>query len=318
MRKLFILSLLLMPFLVKAQRQTEYNRRGDEAMERKDYRIAILWYEEGIADCDRYSIDQLTTIWKSDSTMHLSMRVVMGRCLNCLNDHITNNKDTLAIKKIIDYYSEGIGTAKNEVAANYWKEQLEQLRNPNTFSPAPKEPKERMKFFVGYHASLLVPYGIQLGGISKTVGWYVRFHSNFSFKETQYDCKVVNFNGENQLAINEFDEEKAYYGVTGKTIETYLMGSAGILFKAAPDFYISVGGGYWDRQYAREFVKRNEKGADKPGTTGWARDTNSSMTGVAIDLNGMYVIAGKFYATAGGSMMNFKYVYPNLGVGIIF
>lgn len=48
-----------------AQQQTEYNRKGDEAMRRQDYRMATMWYEEGVIQCDSYSIDQLTTIWKT-------------------------------------------------------------------------------------------------------------------------------------------------------------------------------------------------------------------------------------------------------------
>ena len=29
----------------QAQRQTEYNRKGDEALQRKDYRDAKMWFE---------------------------------------------------------------------------------------------------------------------------------------------------------------------------------------------------------------------------------------------------------------------------------
>ena len=318
MRNLIILSLLLMPFLVKAQRQTEYNRRGDEAMQRKDYQTAMLWYEEGVSNCDRYSIDQLTFIWKEDPTMHVSMRVVLSRCLSCLSDQAINNKDTLAIKKIIEYHSEGIGTAKNEVSANYWKEQLEQLRNPITVFSTPNVLKEKMKFMVGYHASLIAPFGIQFGGMGKTVGWYVRFGSNLSFQNARYDCIVDKLDdGQHYIKIQALDDKKAMYRRL-QNKETWFTGSAGIMFKVVTEVYVSAGIGYWDRKYYREFIEVNDKGKDIPGTSGWAKDTNSSMNGITVDLDGTYVFNGKFYGSLGVSIMKFKYVYPTLGVGVYF
>lgn len=48
------------PLGLLAQQRTEYNRKGDEAMKRLDYSDAKMWYEEGVSQCDAYSIDQLT------------------------------------------------------------------------------------------------------------------------------------------------------------------------------------------------------------------------------------------------------------------
>jgi len=316
-KNLITLSLLLLvSFFAKAQRQTEYNRRGDEALERKDYQTALYWYEQGVANCDRYSIDRLTAIWNVDSTMHVSMRVAMGRCLNCLNDLVINNKDTLAIKKIIEYHSEGIGTPINEVSANYWKEQLEQIRNPVFIIPAQNIPKEKMKFFAGYHASAVAPFGIQVGGMGKTVGWYVRFGSNLSFQNAKYDCEVKN----NHIIIEELEkeEEGVMYRDMGNTKETWLKGSAGLMIKVVDNTFVSVGVGYWDRKYNREYIKVDDRGFDKSGSTGWAKDTNSSMSGFSVDLDGTYAINGKFYVTLGASVMSFKFVYPHLGVGVYF
>ena len=323
MKNLIILTLLLMPFCVKAQ-NTENHRKGDEAMERKDYRAAILWYEEGVvADCDSYSINQLTAIWKEvDSTMHVSMRVAMGRCLNCLNGKAINNKDTLAIKKLIDYYSEGIGTVKNEASASYWKEQLEQHRNPITVLPVSKEPKERMKFFAGYHASMIAPFGIQVGGIGKTIGWYARFGSNLSFQNPQtnnYTCEVIDTGKKetDYLKILQLGDE-TLYRPTGESKKSVIMGSAGLMYKVASNISVSAGVGYWDRKYYREFIERADGGTDMPGSSGWARDTKSSESGVTIDLDGTYILSGRFYGTLGVSFLSFKYVYPGIGVGIIF
>lgn len=109
------------PLGLLAQQRTEYNRKGDEAMKRLDYSDAKMWYEEGVSQCDAYSIDQLTTIWLSNERMRPSMRSLMNKCLNCLTVKATED-DPDAISKLIIYYSEGIGTPKSEELATYWKE----------------------------------------------------------------------------------------------------------------------------------------------------------------------------------------------------
>ena len=117
------------PLGLLAQQRTEYNRKGDEAMKRLDYSDAKMWYEEGVSQCDAYSIDQLTTIWLSNERMRPSMRSLMNKCLNCLTVKATED-DPDAISKLIIYYSEGIGTPKSEELATYWKEYQEILLKP--------------------------------------------------------------------------------------------------------------------------------------------------------------------------------------------
>ena len=316
MKKFIILSLLILPFAVKAQVQTEYNQKGDAAKDQKDYQLAMFWYEQGIPNCDRYSIGQLTAIWKADETMRASMRVVMGKCLLCLTEQGQGN-DTIAIKQLIDYYSEGIGTVKNESNANYWKGQLERSRKPVTDFYVPVEPKERVNYFVGYHASMIAPFGIQVGGMGKSVGWYVRLRSNFAFQETQYDAEIVKVNDQNQLKIQQLDNEKVFYRATGSRKETNLMGSVGIMFKTVSNLHVSAGVGYWDRKYSREFVRVNDNGTVQ-ASSGWARVVNNSKNGIMIDLDGTYIISGRFYGSLGGTLLNFNYVYPNIGIGIFF
>ena len=308
-----------MPFFVKAQSFTEYNRRGDEAKDRKDYQTAMFWYEEGVANCNQYSIDKLATIWKEDSTMHLSMRVVMAKCMNCLNDQATNYNDTIAIKKIIEFYSEGIGTAKNEASANLWKEQLEQIRNPITVLSTPRASGVKMKFFMGYHASVIAPFGIQFGGMGKTVGWYVRFGSNLSFQTSRLNCIVDKADdGQKYIKILELDDDGAMYRPTGNIKKTVLVGSVGIMFKTADHISLSAGVGYWDRKYNRKYITVHDRGNDIQGTSGWAKDINRSKSGVTVDVDGTYIFSGNFYGSFGASIMRFKYVYPNLGVGFYF
>jgi hypothetical protein len=130
MKRLWILMICaVFPLGLLAQQRTEYNRKGDEAMKRLDYSDAKMWYEEGVSQCDAYSIDQLTTIWLSNERMRPSMRSLMNKCLNCLTVKATED-DPDAISKLIIYYSEGIGTPKSEELATYWKEYQEILLKP--------------------------------------------------------------------------------------------------------------------------------------------------------------------------------------------
>ena len=52
MKRLWILILfVVLPGYIMAQQYTEYNKKGDEAMKRQDYRNATMWYEEGVMQC---------------------------------------------------------------------------------------------------------------------------------------------------------------------------------------------------------------------------------------------------------------------------
>lgn len=116
------------PLGLLAQQRTEYNRKGDEAMKRLDYSDAKMWYEEGVSQCDAYSIDQLTTIWLSNERMRPSMRSLMNKCLNCLTVKATEMSQE-AISKLI-FIIRRYGTPKSEELAIYWKEYQEMLLKP--------------------------------------------------------------------------------------------------------------------------------------------------------------------------------------------
>lgn len=100
-------------------------------MKRQDYSDAKMWYEEGVADCDSYSINQLTSIWLSNEQMRPSMRSLMTKCLNCLSVKATE-EDLDAIALLITYYTEGIGTPKSEELASYWQTYQQNLLAPPT------------------------------------------------------------------------------------------------------------------------------------------------------------------------------------------
>ena len=298
----------------QAQRQTEYNRKGDEALQRKDYRDAKMWFEEGVfAECDRYSIDRLTTIWLEDETMHVSMRTVMNKCFNCLTEWATE-RDTFAIDKLILYYSRGIGTAENPVTADYWRRQLETVRRQNrgegeapTTTPTSATP---MRFFFGYQASLLAPFGIRVGGIVGRLGWYIAAQSNFSFQGHTATCRTA----DGRFII---EGQSGYYGYMDRKQANVLMASVGLIIRTLPGIYTSVGAGYWQRDLIRQYGT-----ADNAGNIyqrAWAKDLDASEKGLKVDLGATYLLPrGRYYVTGECTVLNFRYLYPALGVGMIF
>ena len=121
--------------------------------------------KRGVIQCDSYSIDQLTTIWKNNKKMRPSMRSLMSRCFDCLRDKATIESDTTAISQLIHYYTEGIGTQANEERARSWSNRLEELRRPMeliSYIPQKKKAKRTHgKFFCrGYAFSIEAPYGL--------------------------------------------------------------------------------------------------------------------------------------------------------------
>lgn len=326
--KKILLALLLIPFVAVAQRQTEYNRKGDEAMRRMDYPIAKFWYEEGVQNCDRYSIDQLTSIWMADQSMHVSMGPVMNKCLNCLAEAATERRDTLAMKKLIVYYQEGIGLTSNEASAVYWKEQLDQLRNPfyTTIVDVDRH-RDPMRFFMGYNASLVAPFGVQFGAMNENWGFYIRFRTNMSFQtSSQVECEDGEDGGGVIPEFDRLDKKYEFLKKDGTNAEegekiagksSTLIGTGGFIFRAFPSVYLSVGAGYVRRDvfYKYEEIDPYES---KSSNIGWAKNTEISIDGVALDVDATVKLAGRFYGTIGCTLLNFEKVTPGIGIGFIF
>ena len=327
--KKIILVLLFIPFIVAAQRQTEYNRKGDEAMRHMDYPIAKFWYEEGVLNCDRYSIDQLTSIWMADPSMHVSMGPVMNKCLNCLAEAATERRDTLAMKKLVIYYQEGIGMASNEASAVYWKEQLDLLRNPFYAATARiSRPRDRMKFFAGYSASTVAPFGIQFGAMNEFWGFYIRFRTNMSF-QSEYEVECIN--GEkNGGVIPKFDNDGIVYDFLNekgtpvknnekiKSSSSTLIGTAGFMFKAFSGVYFSVGGGYVKRDVFYRYGKIDPQHSEGYETVAWAKNKDVSINGAALDIDATVKFSKQFYGNLGCTFLGFEKVVPGIGVGFIF
>ncbi|MGM9759884.1 MAG: hypothetical protein ACI30I_07190 [Parabacteroides sp.] len=307
MKRIWIGFFLMMcPLIGWCQQQTAtYNRKGDEAMKRQDYSDAKMWYEEGVSQCDPYSIANLTTIWLKSAQMRPSMRSLMNKCLNCLNVMATEN-DTVAVKQLITYYQEGIGTPKSEVLAEYWVERLESLRHPveeETITEIRATPHERMHFFVGYSFSPTAPYGLTVGGVAKRAGWYVRFKTNMSFPSYEKGKTIADFT------------ENASYRYLSKEANTYAA-TGGVVIKWTPWLYSSVGLGYGTHNLIYQYQTVSHEDINQVSEV-WCKQTEDSFNGVAGELDFM-VKLGSFFLSAGCNTINFKYVDLNAGLGVFF
>lgn len=313
MKRLWILILLVivLPECLLAQQRTEYNRKGDEAMKRQDYSDARMWYEEGISNCDSYSINQLTAIWKTNKKMRASMRSLMTKCLNCLTVKATDN-DSTAVAQLIVYYNEGIGTPISEELASYWSDRLEELRKPVepiTYVPVQeRKPREPMKFFAGYAFSIEAPYGLTVGGVGERFGWYARFRTNLSFDDHTGECR-----GDHELL--PLPENEAYQ-FSNRKKSNNMAALAGVVIKCTPWLYTSVGLGYGKRELLYEYTTTDRSDSNNKNTI-WAKNTDYSYEGIAVDLDFM-VKFGSVFVSAGCNTLNFKYIDLNAGIGVFF
>ncbi|MDR3142226.1 MAG: hypothetical protein LBU37_10950 [Tannerellaceae bacterium] len=302
MKKLWLLIFAVIPFCVIAQQQTEYNRKGDEAMKRLDYSDARLFYGEGVPYCDMYSINQLTTIWIANEQMRTSMHNQMSRCLSCLSVKATED-DVTAVSKLILYYTEGIGTPKSEELASYWADRLEELKNPVPENTGYEKPtRTPMRFFGGYTYSQQAPFGVTVGGVGERFGWYARFKTNMSFQRLDYE-----FSGESP------NREDIFKNLKRKT--NAYAATAGLMVKCTSWLYASVGAGYGKRESLYQLSKLNNDLEDIE--TGWYKKTDSSYDGVSADLDIM-LRYGFLYISAGCNMLNFDYIDLNAGIGVFF
>lgn len=318
MKKLWILFIfIVLPIYGIAQQNTEYNRKGDEAMKRLDYSDAKMWYEEGVGQCNAYSINQLTSIWLASERMRPSMRSLMNKCLNCLNVMATEN-DKNAISQLIIYYMEGIGAPKSDELAQYWDSRLEILRKPvddglSTVSiPAKAEKtKEPMAFFVGYAYSIDAPYGLTVGGVGRRLGWYARFKTNASFQDNSAECNNT------ELIVNYPDVSTGHYAFEkGKRKINAYAGTAGVVIKATDWLYTSVGLGYGKHDLLWYYTSYSDADG-KVLNEGWAMNTDKSYQGIVAELD-VILRFGPVFVSGGCNTINFKYINLNAGLGVFF
>ena len=288
-----------------AQQYTEYNRKGDEAMTRRDYSDARLFYSEGVTYCDLYSVDQLTQIWLLNPSMRTSMYNLMSRCLTCLSVQAEKN-DTTAISSIITYYSDGIGTPKNTAYVDMYKKRLDEIRNPviKTITETPAKLREKITFFAGYSYSTLSPVGLTVGAVGKQFGGYARFKTNASFQS--FDEEFV---GGEPAGVSGF-----LYPVKKKA-NSY-MATVGLVVKCSSRLYASAGVGYGNRGLLYLYSQMDDTGTKETGQI-WLKSKDASYGGLAAELD-LMVKFGRVYLNTGLNTLTFEYIDLNAGVGVFF
>lgn len=316
-RLLLLMICMLYPLFSMAQQRSEYNRKGDEAMKRQDLFDAKMWYEEGVAQCDKYSIDKLTSIWLSSERIRPSMRSLMNKCLNCLNVMATEN-DIDAIDKLVVYYTNGIGTPKSEELAQYWRDYKERLLQP-------QEPlmhvvdtivvsKERgMRMFAAYSYSIESPYGLTIGGVGNRLGWYFRFKTNMSFNNYTERCndrgEVINF--------PYVDRESYEINSSQSSKKNSMQATAGMVLKCLPWLYTSVGVGYGQRILLYPFITHSYDNYDQSREF-WCKNIDSSYRGVTAEADIMIKLSKSLFVSVGCNTVNFKFIDLNAAVGVFF
>ena len=315
--KIWILAAcLIVPSLTFAQQQTEYNRKGDEAMRKKDYSDARLYYAEGVATCDTYSIDRLTTLWINNPQLRSSLHNLMARCLNCLNNSAAA-KDTAAMARLVVYYSAGIGAPKSENMAHIWTQELNNLKaqtsEPQITYRGPQENIPTIQYFAGYNCSIFAPIGITVGGMGRRFGLYGRFKTNASFQgyeaEMSYPAKDTPPPNVGDAILQPRGDNWNSMAATG-----------GLVVRCNEWISISAGTGYFKMDKIFRYAEVDADDQIVINNQRYFKVTDYSGQGLAVEIDGIVEI-GKLYITAGifgGFKKNFHYVDVNAGFGLFF
>lgn len=301
-----LLFFALLGYTVSAQQQTSYNKKGDEAMQRADYSDAKMWYEEGVINCDLYSIEKITKIWREQPDIRPSLRSLINKCFNCLTEKSAEN-DTTAIKNLIYYHQEGIGVPENKTLAAYWIQRLGYLsQESDVFSAYERpvaQPVRQNEFFIGYNYSMETPFGLTFGAVGKKMGWYVRVKSNLSF---------AGYNGDNNNQGLK-PQISGLYLFDKKEVNSH-SGSAGVILKLSKKLHASVGLGYGLRDVLWHHISYEE---EKKTGEGWTKNIDDSCNGILAEMDLIWDF-GNWFISAGGHTVNFEYIDLNAGIGVYF
>ena len=307
MKKSWILLFLsFVTFSVTGQQITEYNKKGDEAIARANYSDAKMWYEEGVVNCDLYSIDKITQIWREKPEMRISMRSLVSKCYDCLTTKSAEN-DTIAIRNLIYYHKEGIGVPQNKTLASYWTQRLSYLSKnadlTGLYEQAVLKKDRQSAFFISYSYSIEAPFGISFGSVGKQWGWYVRAKSNLSFADSDIESNNKGFVAPTQ-DLYDFDKDK---------INCHI-GTVGVIYKWTDQIHTSIGVGYGMRDLLWHY---NIYTDDQKSSDGWSKNVEASYKGVVTEFDFIRSF-GKTFVSTGLHTVNFKYVDLNAGIGVYF
>jgi hypothetical protein len=324
MRKTFFFIVFVNSFFyLCAQSSTLYNIQGDQALIKKDYQTACIWYNEGLDSCDQYSIMKLVDVWKDQQSMRESMQRSMRKCFSCM-ETIVEFGDPDMIRLYSEFYKFGIGTPIDTTLSNYWNEEwkksvitmvggMPEIINTSSDSTIIKTHKKSLLSnlfysFVTYTYSPTMPFGFT-AGIYDKFGGYVSFRTDFNPVDAAFECnntKVPTIDIENPLY--EFNRERWYSRmITGGVMYS--------IYKKR--LFVSVGGGYGKRDYYREIVSTTNQNFSTRSRNAWCYNTEASYEGWTIEAGGMFEWK-KLAVTGGVNSTKFKDLDIYIGLGITF
>jgi hypothetical protein len=313
---------------MSAQADTDYNRKGDQALQRHDYMDARMWYSEGIEDCDKYSIRRLTTLWNNQASMRSSMHVLMSRCFECLGNQVLSG-DTDAMLSLSEYYKKGIGVEIDTIKSEFWEKRAMGLYigghyNGKTnatiidtikvIDPTPKNATKKepfykdFEYFVSYSPSWLMPAGISFGILNDgKLGFYLDYRMNLDLTKSELECEngIIPGLDPNLYAKSEEATERwNHYMIT-----------TGVIFPVINNAFITLGAGYGRRDLYRR-IPVGTKLTEELSLILY-RDIKDSYQGVSMQLGGSYRY--KYLIFSGGiNSISFKDLDGYVGLGYVF
>ncbi len=269
MKKFCFILFCLFVYLFNTNGQTysDYNRRGDQAMEAKDFQLAKTFYSEGLTNCnDYYSIKKLTEIWRSQPQMQQSMNVIISGCRKCLIQ-LTKNEEaytaSAAMALLAEYYHDGIGIEKDSFKADSLKKEAATILTGLSLTPEngtskidsvpqiivptqnidtipPLKFSDKYKIFVAYTFSPTMPVGINAGIFNK-LGVMLGFKSSIQKRpKYEYECNSSTIFNLNSNYSYEFTSKEKWHS---------MMFTAQVLLPViTKKLFISAGGGYGKRE----------------------------------------------------------------------
>lgn len=181
----------------------------------------------------------------------------------------------------------------------------------------------RPDYFISYGVSmpaanefLLSSYtDITFGMVFNRVGWFVRAKTSYSFKEPQYNHKVVSpdgfVNSINDIDVNGLTDETSF-AFNGKHKMQRMGVAAGIVVKTCKPLYVAAGVGYG---YANVLAGVTRT-LDRNKTETWSRSLTNSFQGVEADLSLIFKFGKRFGFNAGVTTVDFKYCEMGVGFNI--
>ncbi|MDR1368965.1 MAG: hypothetical protein LBJ72_02390 [Dysgonamonadaceae bacterium] len=317
-----------------SQSNSDYARRGNQAMKEGDFQMAKTIYSESLSNCDDYySIQKLTEIWRTQPGMQRSLKIVIERCRECL-DKLSQSQEQstayLSMSLLADYLYEGIGGERDSVRADSLKREavaimgspviperggsaidspVYPIMTRNTDTIPPLRFSKKYTLFFTYTFSPTMPVGANVGIFDK-FGIMAGFKTSVQKRpNSQYDC--------NNSIIPNIDTEMYSYDFTRDDKWHSTMFTAQVLCPVITGkLFFSAGGGYGNRSLYNK-VNLLDKKTGTQASTVWCHNTQGSYRGIAVEAGVLY--KHKHLIVMGGvNSVSFKDFDGYVGVGYSF